>query len=184
MQVKSLVHRKKRVAIDPELAMWDLQRKGSALLNTWRRSILGSSIDDDLRRNGVQTDQHIPLDWVIFNDSFDHHGSSVDVLYLLGGRASIVHWLRLQGENPLIFNAVGSEALYANIFRKQKRFEKSMTLVAIHPIEQVPVSGGSWTGGRPVDLIRSPLSPRRDKAEFTPSQLGRVLEWIFVNTPG
>jgi hypothetical protein len=111
MQVKSFVHRKKGVAIDPELAMWDLQRKGSALLNTWKRSLLGSSIDDDLRRNGVETGQHIPLDWVIFNDSFDHHGSSVDVLYLLGGRASIVHWLRLQGENPLIFNAVGSEAL-------------------------------------------------------------------------
>lgn len=108
-----------------------------------------------------------------------------DILYMLGGRRSIVQWLRLQGGYPMIGNNTGKMALYATVARKKQLLDKDLTLVALYPDKKLQVAAyGGWKVEQPFDLrttSEARISPHTGQAigEFTPAQLAGIFERLF-----
>jgi hypothetical protein len=103
-----------------------------------------------------------------------------EALFIQGGRSSIAHWLRLQGENPVVKNYAGSEALWLYTFRKHRMLGKDSTLVMIIPWK-IPMRTGSWTAPAPIDLRYCLGSTSYGPyAEVAPERLATILERTFM----
>jgi hypothetical protein len=101
-----------------------------------------------------------------------------EAVYILGGRKSIVHWLRLQGENPSILNDAGSGPLWMYHFRKHRTIGKDSTLVMICPW-RVPITLGGWQAEDPIDL-RYCLGSNRRRPDISPERLATILANTFA----
>lgn len=106
--------------------------------------------------------------------------SKCEALFVLGGRQSIIQSLAMQGSTPCIMNNIGTEALYAWIFRKKHTFGKNQTLVMITarktPIQQI----GGWVVTERVDLRYGLGSPYNSPyAEVTPTRMAEICERMF-----
>lgn len=101
-----------------------------------------------------------------------------EVVYILGGRKSIVQWLRLQGESPMIYNNVGSGPLWLQYFRKHRALGKDSTLVRICPW-RVPLTLAGWEASDAIDL-RYCLGMDRRRPEASPERLATILELTFA----
>lgn len=96
---------------------------------------------------------------------------------IVGGRQSIVQWLRLQGETPEILNDAGSGPLWVQYFRKHRVLGKDSTLVRICPWK-IPLTLGSWVAHEPIDL-RFCLGSNPRRPEVSPARLAAILESTF-----
>lgn len=110
-----------------------------------------------------------------FHDTPD---KKCEAVYILGGRGSIVHWLRLQGENPSILNHVGSGPLWLQYFRKHRTLGKDSTLVMICPW-RLPLTLGNWQVQDPIDL-RYCLGSNSRRPDVSPERLATILEHAFA----
>jgi len=107
--------------------------------------------------------------------------SKCEALFILGGRQSIIQSLTVQGNSPCIMNNIGTEPLYAWIFRKKHTFGKNQTLVMITarktPVQQL----SGWEVAERVDLRYGLGSPYNTPyAEVTPTRLGEICERMFT----
>jgi hypothetical protein len=105
-------------------------------------------------------------------------------LYMVGGRKSIVNWLRLQGQTPKISHPSGNYDLYAIVMRKRERFSKNLTTVVISALPWAEPGGGGWEKTATYDLKTCPeakVSPHTGTrmCEFTPQELGNILDRYF-----
>ena len=101
-------------------------------------------------------------------------------LYILGGRHSIVNWLRLQGMSPIIQTDGDGKGgrqleLRATIWRKHKMLQKDLTLVGIHAHKKIPSQLGGWEQSGTVFLGNQGLDWKDDFA-VSPMQLADRLQ--------
>ena len=53
-------------------------------------------------------------------------------LYVLGGRGSIIEWLRVQGRTPPIYAEAPVKTLYMYLLRKERLLDKNLTTLLDH----------------------------------------------------
>jgi hypothetical protein len=105
-------------------------------------------------------------------------------LYILGGRSSIVSWLRLQGDSPVIRTDGAGQGgrfleLRVKVWRKHRTFEKDLTLVAVHARKKEPMGNlFGWEDGGGARFGENGLG-WKDTLEVTPMQLGNALAREF-----
>jgi hypothetical protein len=68
-------------------------------------------------------------------------------LFIVGGRSSIIDWLRIQGPEPVIYAETGAK-LHVYILRKQRLLDKNLTTLLVSPQDQDTVArqlkSSSW----------------------------------------
>jgi hypothetical protein len=152
MQVKCVVQNEGG-AYQPDGVVYAIEQRGSAVLNNF----------------AVQNQ--------ILLKKLDTTG-----LHILGGRSSIVHWLRLQAQDPTIVSedSGGRAELWLKVLRKHRTFGKDLTLVSIHPYPNRTREQDGWREVGP----GGPLHPNglswRDRSEILPGVLADRLErWLL-----
>jgi hypothetical protein len=145
----------------------------SALLNTYADSTLSAiSIDVDLHTNSIQ------------GGGAKFRSCKGSALYMVGGRKSIVAWLKTQGEGPKITHPGGAYDLYAIVMRKRELFAKNLTAVAITALPWTEPGGSGWEKTGTYDLrfcpeVKMSAYTGLKMCEFTPRELGTILERCF-----
>jgi len=152
-----------------------IQKSGSASLQSW--------VESPVAITGRQA-QSIYLGSMVTRVPFGgawttrEAASRADVLFILGGRGSIVHWLNVQGDSPAIYNPHLDQPLYMTALRKKALFDKNLTVLAIHPLEQVTVHGTGWDPMFATNLTQFSM---QKLAEFRPRDIGRIAEQLFAS---
>lgn len=172
MQVKCWKQSGASGAIVPTSIVADIERYGSAVLNTWITP-----------RGTYSSGNSIILEGAQFRGDHAAYNRS-DVLYILGGRRSISHWFRLHGSSPEICDPT-SKGLYGSVLRKKRRFEKDLTVVMISRFK-VPVVPDGWTVYASYNLLSCPEAKVSSVtgsriAEFSPTALADIFDRMFVD---
>jgi hypothetical protein len=190
MQVRCLLKRKISHQHQSTLdhVVHDIEEQGSALLARW-----AGTLPPILQQHASVND--VVLDSTDFGGGFSSSWDptakkspkEADALFILGGRQSITGWLKLQGQSPMVTNLYSDKPLYANVLRKKQIFGKDLTMLVIHPFEDMPVQGSGWQSNVPVNLLRCPEAPwgkgGQPLAEFQPMKLASIAERIFHGLP-
>jgi hypothetical protein len=183
MQVKCVLRKYISSTVMPDSVADDIEREGSAILAKWVSP--PPNYGDNIVLSATDFGG-------AFNSSVDPSRKKApkrcDALFILGGRQSIVSWLRLQGKSPKVCNATGNMELHATVLRKRRRFDKDLTMVVIHPYGDMPLQEGDWKATASVDLRNSPEAPRSQHTgdmmgEFAPMQLASIMERLFMGLP-
>jgi len=160
----------------PEGTESEAGNTGSALLATWRS-------------RGEYTGGGICLTATEFRVSRDEPQNTFwrcQGLFILGGRRSITHWLRLQGSEPLIYNNEGRMPLFVYVARKRKALGKDLTMVCVSAFEGLRPTGGGWTLAGTADIRLMPEAKKgmggATLGEIDPQGLANVLERMFAGT--
>lgn len=185
--------RMRTISWRPEMMAHDVAHGGKAILG----AIRDKSADLRFKASGSEYRPHIELmkgQWSMDTDNKSNDKNSVpeyttcDAIAMLGGRASIVKWLRLHGEEPSISHPMGGHELHVYIARKHQHFGKDMTLVMVCPHDGLVAGGsGGWQVRPPVDLRKTPESVPSAfgnirMADTTPHKLATTLERLFAGS--
>lgn len=175
MQVKSLLKRRADHSFDTMLdhVVMSIQKSGSATLQTWVDSPITGRQSNSIYLGSMVTRVPFGGAWTRTDAA-----SRADVLFILGGRGSIVHWLKVQGESPTIYNPHLDQPLHMTALRKKALFDKNLTLIAIHPLEQVTVHGTGWDPMFAVNMTQYSMTKL---AEFSPKAIGQIAEQHFAS---
>lgn len=98
-------------------------------------------------------------------------------LYILGGRRSIVEWLRVQGPQPVIYAEAPLTRLHVHLLRKKRLFDKDLTALLVSPQDPETVgitfknSNSDWE----LKFSGSTTLPYT-----TPTELATVLEHALI----
>ncbi|HEY3744038.1 MAG TPA: hypothetical protein VGL53_29540, partial [Bryobacteraceae bacterium] len=99
-----------------------------------------------------------------------------EILFILGGRQSIIQSLSMQGNAPCIMSDAGTDPLYAWVFRRKHRFGKNETLVMICPVKTT-IQASSWEPTERMDLRYGTGSPYSTPyPEVAPARLAEICE--------
>lgn len=182
MQVKSLLKRdcSHTVQTTMDWVIMDIQQKGSALLQTWAglpSTVTGGASGNDVCLGSTELGQAFGGSAVQNVTTGRWMGASrADVLFILGGRGSILHWLKLQRNQPKVRNTNMSQPLFMTVLRKKQLLDKNLTVLAIHPRGDVVIEGKGWTGTAPTDMTKFNYSKI---SEYTPLEIADIAEKIF-----
>lgn len=131
-----------------------IDREGSCLLGRWK-----SGDDVVVRTNGVDTES----------------------LFILGGRRSITHWLRLQGQQPRLGNPNGS--VWATYMRRHHKFSKDQTMVALSGDGSLFLDRDQWEVSNPHkldDFFLHLTTAERRLGTYSPDLLAGLLDQFFA----
>jgi len=181
MQVKCLLKRKASHGFDTNLD-WvadTIQQQGKAILSAWGGL--------PYKFHGYRETDAVCLESADFGKPFgggaENRGgrwvsaSQADVLFILGGRGSILHWLQLQGDAPLVLNMNRSAPLFIRALRKKQLLDKNLSILIIHPRQDVTTGGTGWKGSETLNLSRFTNS---ELSEYTPRQIAAVASTLFA----
>jgi hypothetical protein len=168
----------------PNMVAHDIARSGKA--------VLGAIRDSD----GQVTNRHkqnIELNKFMLDQKDKDHPNAppmprCEAVAILGGRSSIVNWLKLHGDEPGIYNGLGDHELHIYVARKHQRFGKDMTMVLICPEGELVAQGaGDWQIKAPYDLRNAPesaMSPYTNKriSDTNPQKLATTLSRAFAGS--
>jgi hypothetical protein len=152
--------------IFPDLASDNIRLRGTAVLNQW--------ISRD-HAAGPNTIMITSANYLYMGQPSEKMS---DALFILGGRQSIVEWLRVQGTHPTIRNHTQGDPLYASVMRKKQKFDKNLTMVALLGRNDLRVHGADWSVKAPVNL-RAGQGP----SVFEPMQLAAIMQNVFAGDP-